>query len=204
MNDFDEGKARDLTLSLLADRAADSSVCLSEVARTLAGQSLGEEWRRAMPVVHAAVDALLRTGAVRFRWKGKRLKTRFGSCPIALFVNTQPLRWVSQEKSRSRNLGEHDPPPRRSVPRRASRRRPRAYRCLPSKARIECCRALRISAIWRRQSEQARFCQTTSLVVTASPSAKATPVNQLSASATNPTCPTKATSTASEIFVDAK
>lgn len=42
MNDFDEGKARDLTLSLLADRAADSSVCLSEVARTLAGQSLGE------------------------------------------------------------------------------------------------------------------------------------------------------------------
>lgn len=84
MNGFDDGKARDLTLSLLADRAHGSSVCPSEVARALAGESLGEEWRRAMPVVHAAVDALLRTGAVRLSWKGKRLKTRFGPYRIAL------------------------------------------------------------------------------------------------------------------------
>lgn len=58
-----------------------------------------------MPVVHAAVDALLRTGAVRLSWKGKRLKTRFGPYRIALFVNTRTTRWVSQEKSRSRSSG---------------------------------------------------------------------------------------------------
>ncbi|MGN5374449.1 DUF3253 domain-containing protein [Sphingomonas hankookensis] len=65
---------RAATLSLLARRAADATICPSEVARALSP----EDWRGAMPSVHAAVDRLVREGLVRISWKGERLATRSG------------------------------------------------------------------------------------------------------------------------------
>ncbi len=68
-------EARAITLGLLAMRAADATVCPSEVARALAG---GGDWRAVMPAVHAAVDGLLAEGAVRLSWKGEALAAREG------------------------------------------------------------------------------------------------------------------------------
>ena len=84
-----------MVLSLLARRAADATVCPSEVARALAGESTGDEWRHGMPVVHAAVDRLLRNGAVRLSWKGEHLETRSGPYRIALAADEQAARKVT-------------------------------------------------------------------------------------------------------------
>ncbi len=65
---------RATTLDLLARRAAGATVCPSEVARALSP----EDWRDVMPLVHAAVDELVRDGSVRLTWKGKPLATRSG------------------------------------------------------------------------------------------------------------------------------
>jgi len=62
-----------VTLSLLASRAPDATICPSEVARAIAS-----DWRGAMPAVHAAIDNLLRDGLVRLSWKGRPLATRSG------------------------------------------------------------------------------------------------------------------------------
>ena len=74
--------ARDTTLALLESRAAGATVCPSEVARVLASGTSAdlpaEDWRSAMPAVHAAVDALLAERLVRLSWKGKPLTTRAG------------------------------------------------------------------------------------------------------------------------------
>lgn len=64
---------RAATLSLLARRAPDATICPSEVARAIA-----PDWRGAMPAVHAAIDALIRDGLVRLSWKGRALATRSG------------------------------------------------------------------------------------------------------------------------------
>ena len=69
---------RATTLSLLARRAPDATICPSEVARAIA-----PDWRAAMPAVHAAVDALVRDGLVRLSWKGQALTTRSGPYRIA-------------------------------------------------------------------------------------------------------------------------
>lgn len=68
--------AREATLALLAARADGATVCPSEVARAVAGPA--GEWRDAMPEVHAAVDDLVREGAVRLSWKGQALTGRAG------------------------------------------------------------------------------------------------------------------------------
>ena len=72
---------REATLALLAARAEDATVCLSEVARVVAGED--GAWREAMPDVHAAVDALVDAGAVRLSWKGRALAVRAGPYRIA-------------------------------------------------------------------------------------------------------------------------
>ena len=64
---------RAATLSLLARRAPDATICPSEVARAIL-----PDWRSAMPGVHAAVDGLVRDGLVRLSWKGQTLVTRSG------------------------------------------------------------------------------------------------------------------------------
>jgi hypothetical protein len=74
---------RVVTLALLAKRADDATVCPSEVARALADEGACEDWRQAMPVVHTAVDTLLRGGIIRLSWKGMPLETRSGPYRIA-------------------------------------------------------------------------------------------------------------------------
>ncbi|WP_121114381.1 DUF3253 domain-containing protein [Croceibacterium ferulae] len=64
---------RTTTLSLLACRAPEATICPSEVARAISAN-----WRSAMPAVHAAVDGLVRDGLVRLSWKGRTLATRSG------------------------------------------------------------------------------------------------------------------------------
>lgn len=68
-------RARSAALSLLAKRTSDGSVCPSEVARAIAST---EDWREAMPEVHAAVDELLAGRMVSLRWKGGPLAHRDG------------------------------------------------------------------------------------------------------------------------------
>lgn len=68
--------APEMTLALLAARAEGATVCPSEVARALAAP--GQDWRDAMPEVHAAVDQLVSDGLVRLSWKGRMLATRAG------------------------------------------------------------------------------------------------------------------------------
>lgn len=71
---------RAATLDLLASRAAGATICPSEVARALSP----EDWRSAMPSVHAAIDGLVRDGSVRLSWKGERLVARSGPYRIGL------------------------------------------------------------------------------------------------------------------------
>ncbi|MFS0738119.1 DUF3253 domain-containing protein [Sphingomonas sp. 1P06PA] len=66
------------TLSMLARRAPDATICPSEVARMIA-----PDWRGAMPAVHAAIDGLVADGLVRLSWKGRPLATRSGPYRIA-------------------------------------------------------------------------------------------------------------------------
>lgn len=66
--------ARAIALGLLVDRAEDASVCPSEIARALGAK----DWRDHMPVVHDAIDQLLRDGLVRLTWKDKPLTGRTG------------------------------------------------------------------------------------------------------------------------------
>jgi hypothetical protein len=82
---------RERTLALLAKRLPGRTVCPSEVARSLqtdlgsaTGKGAGEEWRALMPLVHAAVDALLDENVVRLSWKGKSLPSRYGPYRIGL------------------------------------------------------------------------------------------------------------------------
>jgi hypothetical protein len=70
--------ARAMTLALLARRAAEATVCPSEVARALAAACGTGDWRGEMPAVHAAVDALAAEGAVRLSWKGEARAVRDG------------------------------------------------------------------------------------------------------------------------------
>lgn len=58
-------------------------------------QNKGEEWRVAMPVVHAAVDALLYHGTVQLSWTGKARETCSGSYRIA-------SRWAAKSKQRAK------------------------------------------------------------------------------------------------------
>jgi hypothetical protein len=73
--------ARHVTLALLAARAPGATICPSEIARALALP--GDDWRAAMPAVHAAVDTLVENGVVRLSWKGKPLPARAGPYRIA-------------------------------------------------------------------------------------------------------------------------
>lgn len=61
---------------MLAARRPDATLCPSEVARALAGED--GDWRARMGEVHAAVDGLVATGAVRLSWKGAAMAVRGG------------------------------------------------------------------------------------------------------------------------------
>lgn len=70
-------RARAATLTLLATRAPRATVCPSEVARAISGAT-NEDWREAMPAVHAAIDALAAQDAIRLSWKGRPMPVRAG------------------------------------------------------------------------------------------------------------------------------
>lgn len=82
--------ARDTILALLAARAPGATICPSEVARGMVAakgtQTGPQDWRNAMPLVHAAVDQLLAEGFVRLSWKGELLATRAGPYRIGRVV----------------------------------------------------------------------------------------------------------------------
>lgn len=82
-------QAGEVTLALLARRAADATVCPSEVARALVATGSGA-WHDAMPVVHEAVDRLLDERRVSLSWKGTALAKRAG--PYRIGRGQRPAR----------------------------------------------------------------------------------------------------------------
>lgn len=79
MVDADVNVARRMTLTLLAARAPEATLCPSEVARALvAGTEGAGAWRDVMPAVHAAVDQLNLENRVGLSWKGQSLGSRAG------------------------------------------------------------------------------------------------------------------------------
>lgn len=79
----DAGEARTATLALLAQREAGATICPSEVARAIAAAAGTADWRGAMPIVHAAIDAMAADGLVRLSWKGTAMPVRAGPYRIA-------------------------------------------------------------------------------------------------------------------------
>lgn len=79
---FEEQEAYRATLALLSTRVLGATICPSEVARAVVDraqvQGSSDDWRGAMPMVHAAVDRLLAEGAVQLSWRGRRLEARTG------------------------------------------------------------------------------------------------------------------------------
>ncbi|RST32081.1 DUF3253 domain-containing protein [Sphingomonas ginkgonis] len=65
-------------MALLADRAADATICPSEAARALATARGEADWRPHMAEVHDAVDRLVADARVRLSWKGTAMATRNG------------------------------------------------------------------------------------------------------------------------------
>ncbi|MCP3734582.1 DUF3253 domain-containing protein [Sphingomonas sp. RP10(2022)] len=78
---------RDTALALLAVRSAGATICPSEVARALVAPSSTGDWRRMMPIVHAAIDDMVGERLVRLSWKGKPLAVRAGPYRIQLTPN---------------------------------------------------------------------------------------------------------------------
>lgn len=72
------GDARAATLALLATRAAEASICPSEVARALAAAAGRQDWRAEMAKVHAAVEQLTMDKLVRLSWQGAPRKVGEG------------------------------------------------------------------------------------------------------------------------------
>lgn len=69
---------RATTIALLDRRAADATVCPSEVARAIAAAAGTADWRGAMTAVHEAVDEMVADGLVRLSWKGAAMPQRDG------------------------------------------------------------------------------------------------------------------------------
>lgn len=64
-------------LNLLTEREPGATICPSEVARRIASDD-DANWRKVMPLVHAAVDHLLDRESIKLSWKGKALSARTG------------------------------------------------------------------------------------------------------------------------------
>lgn len=76
-------KAESTVLSFVTSRSAGTT-CPSEVARRLANDdNAPHEWRKFMPVVHAAVDVLMARGEITLTWKSVALDERVGPYRIS-------------------------------------------------------------------------------------------------------------------------
>ena len=72
-------KTRQATMTLLAGRAAGSTICPSEVARVMARErGHPDDWREDMAGVHDAIDLMVADGVVLLSWKGEGLAARAG------------------------------------------------------------------------------------------------------------------------------
>lgn len=80
MRDQPRSTPQSATRDLLECRAAEATVCPSEVARAMARAKDGQDanWRLFMPDVHAAVDLMAAEGRVRLSWKGQPCPVRTG------------------------------------------------------------------------------------------------------------------------------
>lgn len=82
MNGAEVKRAHAAVLRLLALRADQATLCPSEVARAfveeVATGTSALSWRDAMPIVHVAVDRLLKEGSIQLLWKGKARTVRSG------------------------------------------------------------------------------------------------------------------------------
>ena len=68
--------ARRAIEGLLERRGIGKTICPSEAARAMAGP--GGDWRRLMPEVHGAVDAMVAERRIQLSWKGAALNKRNG------------------------------------------------------------------------------------------------------------------------------
>ena len=76
-------------MTLLAARAAGSTICPSEVARVLARErGQPDDWREDMAGVHASIDQMVAEGLVLLSWKGNVLPTRAG--PYRIRLRSEP------------------------------------------------------------------------------------------------------------------
>lgn len=82
------GVANAAVLTLVAERAPNTTICPSEVARKLACDD-GADWRLAMPLFHEAVDQLFDQKIIRLSWKGKLLPARSGPYRIGRANDSQ-------------------------------------------------------------------------------------------------------------------
>jgi len=67
---MESSKIEKAILSLLAERDSNSSVCPSEVAR-----SLSDDWRKLMPEVRQAADRLQRSNKISVLQKGRPIES---------------------------------------------------------------------------------------------------------------------------------
>ena len=82
------GVANAAVLSLLAERAPETTICPSEVARKITCNDAAD-WRLAMPLVREAVDQLFDQKIIRLSWKGRLLSARSGSYRIGRANDSQ-------------------------------------------------------------------------------------------------------------------
>ncbi|MBL4717999.1 MAG: DUF3253 domain-containing protein [Erythrobacter sp.] len=82
------GVANAAVLTLLAERAPETTICPSEVARKITCNDAAD-WRLAMPLVREAVDQLFDQKIIRLSWKGRLLSARSGSYRIGRAADSQ-------------------------------------------------------------------------------------------------------------------
>jgi hypothetical protein len=76
-------KTESTILAFVASRPAGTT-CPSEIARSIAGdQDAPLEWRKFMPVVHEAVDALMARDEITLTWKSVVKNERAGPYRIS-------------------------------------------------------------------------------------------------------------------------
>nr|WP_301299259.1 DUF3253 domain-containing protein [Qipengyuania citrea] len=75
-------------MTLLAERAPETTICPSEVARKITCNDAAD-WRLAMPLVREAVDQLFDQKIIRLSWKGRLLSARSGSYRIGRAADSQ-------------------------------------------------------------------------------------------------------------------
>ncbi|SEQ36410.1 DUF3253 domain-containing protein [Microlunatus flavus] len=75
-----DGRLRAAVLDLLARRAATSTICPSDAARAVGGDT----WRAAMPLAREVAARLADEGVVEVRQRGERVDVRTARGPVRI------------------------------------------------------------------------------------------------------------------------